>query len=218
VSKKARPRRRQGDAGPDAIWNYDPKRRVSELIGQLLNVPGPANIADVELGENADDIVDDASVSEFEMKAVVVGAKEANDLDIAAGKEDLASYFPGLLDSIDAIPDSVERDRAYDALYFVVNATYRIARSIDPLNELQRSLEKQVVAMLARKEKKRVEREKIVLSLIDERERRGKPSSWLALKPRLDELFVGKKLGEISGRTFYRIKRQRKKISATLEG
>ena len=90
MSKKARRGLRRDESGVGAIWNDDRKGRVSALADRLLNVPGPASIAEVQLQEKANDVVGRVSVSEYEMKAVVVGAKKANDLDVATGKEDLS--------------------------------------------------------------------------------------------------------------------------------
>jgi hypothetical protein len=143
-------------------------------------VPGPASGADVALARKNGD---------------VVSAKEADDLNIAAGKEDLTGNFESLLDSIDAIPDSGERSRAYDFLYCVVNGAVRIAKSgFDPLNELQRSEHKQAAEMRARKEKKhaktRTERDKIVLSMVDRNKSSKQPSSAGRLLARVNDELV----------------------------
>jgi hypothetical protein len=209
VSKPARRRRVRGGADPCAIWNYDPKTRLTEFIDDLMNVPGPASIAGLELGENANGMVDGAPVSEFEMQPVVVGAKEANDLDIAAAKEDLVGYTPALLEGLEAIPDEGDRRRAYDALCFVLNATYRVGRSTDPLNELQRSQDKQMAVMQAHTGKKLAERDKIVLSVVDEHKSSKLPLSAGRLLAAVNERLIKEKHKEISAETYYRILRGR---------
>lgn len=212
MSKKARRGLRRDESGVGAIWNDDPKGRVSALADRLLNVPGPASIAEVQLQENANDVVGRVSVSEYEMKAVVVGAQQANDLDVATGKEDLVCYLQTLGDALDAIPDEDERDRAYDALYWVLDATHRIARSIDSLNELQRNQAKNLAAMATAMTKKLAKRDEIVVSIIDDRKRRGKPASWRALRLLINDELRRKGFKEISERTFDRAKGKRKKI------
>ena len=212
MSKKARRGLRRDESGVGAIWNDDPKGRVSALADRLLNVPGPASIAEVQLQENANDVVGRVSVSEYEMKAVVVGAQQANDLDVATGKEDLVCYLQTLGDALDAIPDEDERDRAYDALYWVLDATHRIARSIDSLNELQRNQAKNLAAMATAMTKKLAKRNEIVVSIIDDRKRRGKPASWRALRLLINDELRRKGFKEISERTFDRAKGKRKKI------
>lgn len=212
MSKKARRGLRRDESGVGAIWNDDPKGRVSALADRLLNVPGPASIAEVQLQENANDVVGRVSVSEYEMKAVVVGAQQANDLDVATGKEDLVCYLQTLGDALDAIPDEDERDRAYDALYWVLDATHRIARSINSLNELQRNQAKNLAAMATAMTKKLAKRNEIVVSIIDDRKRRGKPASWRALRLLINDELRRKGFKEISERTFDRAKGKRKKI------
>jgi hypothetical protein len=149
---------------PRKVWGYDPKERLTELIAELMSVPGPSRIADVELnGENIEDLV----------AAAKAAAKEADDLNIASGKEDLASYAVTLCRALDAIRDDHDRHNAYDALYHVVNGTFLIAKSgIDPLNEQQRSQDKQAAVMRARRERELAERDLIVCSLITELEKK----------------------------------------------
>jgi hypothetical protein len=180
---------------------YDPKGWLAELVDQLLNVPGPARMIDL--------------LKRGRKNAGGIGAKEADDINMAAGKEDLATYSPILLDVIDAIPDADERFRTYEALYHVVNATYRIARSIDPLSALQRSEEKQAAQMRAAYDKKfadnRAGRNKIVLSVIEKNKSSKFPSSAGRLLDRVNKELVDKEYGKITERTFYRIIRGRKK-------
>jgi hypothetical protein len=175
---------------------------------RLLNMPGPAGIADVELaGENAD----------------IIGAKEAYDLNIAAGKEDLASYFGILLDALEAIPEEGERIRALGALYRVLNATYLIAKSgNDPIRTLISQNKQASVARTAREKKlapdrhKRDERDKIVLAVVDEHKRCGEQVSWEKLQDLVNKKLHDNNLDEIERSTFYRIKR--KKSGAALQG
>lgn len=206
------------DTDPGAVWHYDPKTRLTERIQELINAPGPASIADVvQLRENVDDMVDGEAVS-HEMKPVVVDAKKANDLDIAAGKDDLVGYTPTLLEGLEAIPDEGERRRTYDALCFVLDAAYRLGRSADPLNEMQRSQAKNTAGMRTAKAKQHAsdlaKRDEIVRSVIDERERLGEQVSWDKVKDQL--LAAG--ASAILESTFYRIKRRLKKSRSTLQG
>ena len=127
-------------------------------------------------------------------------------------KRILVCYLQTLGDALDAIPDEDERDRAYDALYWVLDATHRIARSIDLLNELQRNQAKNLAAMATAMTKKLAKRNEIVVSIIDDRKRRGKPASWRALRLLINDELRRKGFKEISERTFDRAKGKRKKI------
>ena len=106
-----------------AAWNYDPKAHLRELIYHLITLPGPASIDDLPAEKNADGLV------------IVVDAKVVDDLNVAAGKEDLRSFAETLFDALDGIPDAGERHRAYDALHRVTNAIFLIAKSgFDPFS------------------------------------------------------------------------------------
>ena len=60
--------------------------------------------------------------------------------------------------------------------------------------------------------KKLAERDEIVVSIIDDRKRRGKPASWRALRLLINDELRRKGFKEISERTFDRAKGKRKKI------
>ena len=203
MSKPARRRRVGGHAGYAAAWNYDPKARLRELIDHLMNVPGPASIDDLPAEKKADGLV------------IVVDAKVVDDLNVAAGKEDLRSYAETLFGALDAISDVDERDRAYEALHRVANAIFLIAKSgADPFREL-RSQNKQTAAMRAPRNKKFAERDEFILSVVD-KYKRSKPraSTGSVLDHVKGELaknvgLVKKGLGKIEERTLYRILERR---------
>ncbi len=186
-----------------AAWNYDPKAHLRELIYHLITLPGPASIDDLPAEKNADGLV------------IVVDAKVVDDLNVAAGKEDLRSFAETLFDALDGIPDAGERHRAYDALHRVTNAIFLIAKSgFDPFRELRRQ-NKQAAAARAPNNKKFGERDKFVLSVV-ERYKSSKPrastGSVLAhVKEELakNEGLVKKGLGKIEERTLYRILERR---------
>ncbi len=184
------------------IWGYDPKKLITELIDHLIKAPGPARIIDVELADP------NAAAEEAAGRRPVLGditAKEADDINIAAGKEDLAEAAT-LFDVLDAIPHIDDRHRAYDALYRILNGTFLIAKSaIDPLNEEQRARHKQLAWMRTIRAKKLTTRDQIVLSMRDENKKRAKPLSIKVLIHEANKQLVAAGEEEIDERKYHRI-------------
>ena len=175
----------------DRNSHFDPRRRAKDLVDYLLNEVAP------ELARVDDGVLPDG----------VIDATAADAINIAGGKEDLAANAVTLFNVLDAIRDEEERRGAYFALYHVLNGTFRIAKAgIYPLDEMRHSQKLQAAVLRERKNSKVTKRDQIVLSVIDENDKRSKPLPvQKGLLDRINERLAAADEKKIDARTLYRI-------------